>query len=274
MPKFKLTNLKFEKIMKDYATIRETTIPDAVHMNARLLCVELAKRTQPFGDKTGGDKVGSAAVARDILGGKKRYGIFAPITEFIAKNAKENSTGTIRLFAKKNGEVYGSDNAHFLPAASNATLRGIHKGAFNNGRVSSAGTSDRRIGRWVFIDKYFVPQASLQEFVANQQRKVGLAKSGWAHCANQLRKVVSGSMTRGIPGWVTRHLGDFGFGKVEDRTGNVSNPVVILTNACKYADRVLPITEHLMAQSVVAEKMKKQMAMILKKRQLKLQEAA
>jgi hypothetical protein len=36
----------------------------------------------------------------------------------------------------------------------------------------------------------------------------------------------------------------------------------------------LPSTEQLMAQNVVAEKMKKQMAMILKKRITKLQEVA
>lgn len=274
MAKFKLTNLKFEQIMKDYAEIRETTIPAAVHMNARLLCVELARRTQPFGNKTGGEKVGTAAIARDLLGGKKRYGIFAPVTPFLAQNAKEYSTGNIRLFAKKNGEVYGTDRAHFLPSANASTLRGIHKKAFANGRMSSAGSRTRDIGRWKFIDKYFVPQDALGSYLASVQAKVGLAKSGWAACAKQLKKIVGGSMTRGIPSWVTRHLGDYAFGKVEDRTGNLFAPTVILTNTTKYADAVLRPSEQLMAQSVAAEKMKKQMAMILKKRVTKLQEAA
>jgi hypothetical protein len=274
MAKFKLTNLKFEQIMKDFAEIRETTIPNAVHMNARLLCVELARRTQPFGNKTGGDKVGASAVARDLLGGKKRYGIFAPITDFMAANAEEFSTGNIRLFAKKDGTVYGTDKAHFLPSANASTLRSIHKEKFTGGRISSAGGRTRDIGRWKFIDRFFVPPSTLAKYVADQQTKVGLAKSGWADCAKQLRKVVSGAMTRGIPRWVTRHLGDHGFGDVQDKTSNFFNPTVVLTNSCKYADRVLPSTEQLMAQNVVAEKMKKQMAMILKKRITKLQEVA
>jgi hypothetical protein len=272
--KFKLTNLKFEQIMKDYAKIREVTIPDAVHANARLLCVELARRTQPFGDKTGGEKVGAAAIARDLLGGKKRYGIFAPITGFMAANAEEYSTGNIRLFVKKDGTVYGTDKAHFLQSANESTLSGIHKKNFVNGKMSSAGSGTRDIGRWKFVDKYFVPQDALNNYLASVQARVGIAKSGWAHCANQLRKVVSGAMTRGIPGWVTRHLGDYGLGEVQDKTANIFNPTVVLTNKCKYADRVLPITEQLMAQNIVAEKMKKQMAMILKKRITKLQEAA
>lgn len=271
MAKIKLENLKFEQIMKDYAEIRETTIPDAVHMNARLLCVEFARRTQPFGTES---KDGEKAIARDLLGGKKRYGLFAPITGFMAANAKEYSTGNIRLFVKKDGTVYGTDRAHFLTDASASTLRQIHKGAFQNGKMSSAGSRTRDIGRWKFIDKYLVPGAALEDYVKSQQAKSGMAKSGWAACAKQLKKVVSGSMTRGIPKWVTRHLGDYSFGTVEDRTGNLFSPTVVLTNTCRYADKVLRETEKLQGLSIVAGKMKKQMETILKKRQLKLQEAA
>jgi len=281
MPKFKLTNLKFEKIMKDYAEIRETTIPDAVHMNARLLCVELARRTQPFGNKTGGEKVGEKAIATDIYGGrrstgkgKSRAGLFAHITPRQMAYADTHDSANISVFATKGGDVYGVDRAHFLPGADVSDLINIHRSNFVNGKMSAAGGDTKNIGRWKFINKYFVPKQTLEDFVKLQYAKVGIAKSGWAHCANQLRKVVSGAMTRDIPGWVTRHLGDYGLGNVQDKTANLFAPTVVLTNTCKYADHVLPITEQLMAQSVVAEKMKKQMAMILKKRITKLQEAA
>lgn len=281
MPKFKLTNLKFEQIMKDYAQIREVTIPAAVHANARLLCVEFARRTQPFGDKTGGEKVGEKAISRDLLGrgggskGKNRAGIFAPLTPFMQEHALFNNTSdNIRLFARKDGTVYGTDRAHFMPDASISTMRGIHKSNFVNGRMSAAGGDTRDIGRWKFINRYFVMPDTLKDYIAMQHAKVGIAKSGWAYCATQLKKVVSGSLTRGIPGWVTRHIGDYGNGRVMDNTASTTRPHVVLTNTSKYADRVLPLTEQLMAQSVVAEKMKKQMAMILKKRQPKLQEAA
>jgi hypothetical protein len=281
MPKFKLTNLKFEQIMKDYAQIREVSIPAAVHANARLLCVELARRTQPFGDKTGGEKVGEKAISRDLLGrgggskGKNRAGIFAPLTPFMQENALFNNTSdNIRLFARKDGTVYGTDRAHFMPDASISTMRGIHKSNFVNGRMSAAGGDTRDIGRWKFINRYFVMPDTLKDYIAMQHAKVGIAKSGWAYCATQLKKVVSGSLTRGIPAWVTRHIGDYGNGRVMDNTASTTRPHVVFTNTSKYADRVLPLTEQLMAQSVVAEKMKKQMAMILKKRQHKLQEAA
>jgi hypothetical protein len=271
MAKFKFENLKFEQIMKDYATILEKTIPDAVHLNARLLCVEFARRTQPFGND---QQVGEKAIARDLLGGKKRYGIFASLTGFMAANAEHYSTGNVRLFVKKDGTVYGTDKAHFLTDATASTLRQIHKGAFQNGTMSSAGSRTRDIGRWKFIDKYFVPGGTLDDYVKSQMAKSGLAKSGWAACANQLKKVISGSMTSRIPGWVTRHLSNYNLGKVEDRTGNVFAPTVVLTNTCKYADKVLTTIEQLNGMAIVAQKMKRQMETILKKRQLKLQEAA
>ena len=267
----KVETLAFEKLLKDYAEIRVTTFPQAVAMNARLLCVALARRTPPFGSD---NKTGQAAVARDILGGKKRYGLFAPITPFMEANAEEYSSGNIRLFTKKDGTVYGTDRAHFLTSATTGTLRSIHKQAFKNGRMSSAGTSTRDIGRWKFIDKYFVPAKALSEFVALQQAKVGLAKSGWAACAKQLPKVVSGSMTRGIPKWVTSKLKDFTFGKIEDRTNNIFNPVIVLTNTLPWADKVITPVEQLNATQIVARKMKNQMARILKSRTTKLAEAA
>ena len=270
MAKIKFENLKFEQIMKDYATIREKTIPEAVHLNARLLCVEFARRTQPFGND---QKVGEKAIARDLLGGKKRYGIFAPLTGFMAANAEQYSSGNIRLFVKKDGTVYGTDTAHFMTGATASNLRQIHKGAFQNGTMSSAGSGTRDIGRWKFINKYFVPGGTLDDYVKSQMAKSGLAKSGWAACANQLKKVISGSMTRGIPQWVTRHLSDYNLGNVEDRTGNISSPTVVITNNCKYADKVLRESEQLQGQSIVGAKMKRQMETILKKRQLKLQEA-
>jgi hypothetical protein len=282
MPKFKLTNLKFEQIMKDYAEILETTIPDAVHMSARILCVELARRTQPFGNKTGEEKISEKAIAKDIYGGRRssakgkgRAGLFAHVTpRQIAYADNFSSSDYITVHATKKGDIYGIDRAHFLPDASTSDIASIHRANFVNGKMSAAGGDTHNIGRWKFINKYFVPKPALEAFVAAQYAKVGIAKSGWAWCATKLKKVGSGSMTRDIPKWVTRHLGDYGLGEVQDNTTNTSAPTVILTNTCKYADKVLRETEKLQALSIVGGKMKKQMERILKHRQPKLQEAA
>lgn len=263
-----------EEFFQFYATVREKTMPEALRINARLLCVELARRTQPFGKDDASKKAGESAVARDLLGGKKRYGIFAPLTDFMQQNAEANSTGTIRLFAKKDGTVYGTDQAHFLNGASASTLRGIHKKSFSNGRMSSAGTSDRRTGRWVFINKYFVPGEVLNDYLALVKAKVGLAKSGWAACAKKIQSTTKGSATRGIPRWVTRHLGDYAFGIVQDNADNADNPSITLTNTAKHADATCRESERDVAVVIVKQNMIKQVIRMLKYERKKLPAAA
>ena len=263
-----------EEFFRFYAAVREKTMPEALRINARLLCVELARRTQPFGKDDASKKAGESAVARDLLGGKKRYGLFAPLTDFMQQNAEANSTGTIRLFAKKDGTVYGTDQAHFLNGASASTLRGIHKKSFSNGRMSSAGTSDRRTGRWVFINKYFVPGEVLNDYLASVKAKVGIAKSGWAACAKKIQSTTKGSATRGIPRWVTRHLGDYGLGIVQDNADNAENPSITLTNTAKHASATCRESERNVAVVIVKQNMIKQVMRMLKYERKKLPAAA
>jgi hypothetical protein len=277
MAKFKFNDLKFEQIMKRYADARDVSIPDAVMINARLLCVELARRTQPFGLSDTAKKTGEMAITRDLLGksggGKSRAGLFAPISAVMDDAVFYKSSTNVRLFVSKDGNVYGTDRSHFLPDATENTLRAFHKKNFVNGRMSSAGGKTKNIGRWKFVDRLFVDADVLNSYLETTLKKVGIAKSGWASCASQLKKINKGSLLSQLPNWVTRHLEDFKSGAVEDRTSNKNNPTVILTNKVPWASEVINVMEQVKAQSVVAQKMKKQMEKILKGKQSKLIEA-
>lgn len=266
MAKFKLTNLKFEQIMKDYSTIRETTIPSAVHMNARLLCVELARRTQAFGHDSEGQQ--NERIRKDISNIIKPPIYFLKflnktrsprLQESLKKNYFAQRWSTLSEILRAVG--MGSDAFSLVGSDS---VRSVHE----SNRNKNTGRAYKRPNKFHLA----TDSTTLHNYIAERQRLAGLAKSGWAECATQLRKVVSGALTRGIPKWVTRHKK--GLGNVSDQTGNPFRPTVILTNKLPWASSVIRPSEQLMAQSVVAEKMKKQMAMILKKRQTKLQEAA
>ena len=278
MAKFKFESLKFEQIMKDYAEIREVTIPDAVMLNARLLCVELARRTQPFGADDKAKLTGEKAITRDLVGGRsssavhsqRRIGIFGIIGE--AMNIKGGYAWykkgeNVRLFVGKDGYAYGTEKSFFRPDASESDMRSFHKKFFVNGKMSSAGSKTRDIGRWKFLDKMFVSEATMNTYKESVLKKVGIAKAGWASCALKLKKVNKGSLTAGFPKWVTRHTGDFDNGRVQDMTADKKNPRVEVTNKTPWASDVIPVSEELRAKSVVATKMKKQMEAILKKRQ-------
>jgi hypothetical protein len=275
MAKFKFQTEGLKNILEEYAELREQSIPDAVVASARLLCVELARRTQPFGVDDKAKKVGEKSITRDLRGrggsGTVRAGIFGVANfekdEGFAWYAKGPN---VRLFITKDGKVYGTDKSFFRPNASEGELRTFHKSKFVNGKMSSAGGRDRTIGRWRFTEKMFVDQSTLDNYVDSQILKVGWAKSAWAACARELRKVTSGSATRGIPAWVARH--DSPNSDVIDNSRDLNNPRVTLTNATKYASQVLPQSEVQNAKNIVIGKMINQMTQILKKRKKTLTE--
>ena len=261
--------------MTDYAEILKKTIPDSVALNARLLCVELARRTQPFGNSEDVKKTGEKAIVRDLLGrggsGTTRAGLFMGSNASEDEGFKYYAKGpNVRLFISKDGHAYGTDKTFFRPDASHQEMRTFHKGKFVNGKMSSAGSRTRDVGRWKFVEKMVVGKDALKAYVDKQILKVGWVKSAWAACANELPSVISGQATRGIPAWVTRH--DSPNSDVVNLLSDKKNPRVRMTNHTSYASQVCPPGEQLKASQVVVAKMKKQMNIILKARQKTLTE--
>jgi len=270
MPKFKFDDLKLRQTLEEYAQIRNVTIPDAVIFNARLLCVELSRRTQPFGNEPA-KKVGEGAIVKDLLGrSMQRAGIFSPIGPAMLNQSEEYANGNVRLFVKKDGTVYGTDKFHYRPDAAESDMRAFHKRFFVNGKFSSAGSRTKDIGRWKFIEKMFVMPGTMDSYLQQRFKTVGWAKAGWAACARELRKVFTGSAVKGIPAFV-RAI-DSPNSDVIDKTNNAKEPSVVLINTTKYISRILPITEQLNALAVVKAKMKKQLERILKERKTALTE--
>jgi hypothetical protein len=270
MAKFKFESVKFEQIMADYAEIRAVTIPDAVSVSARLLCVELARRTQPFGDDNKARETGEKAITGDLIGRKRRVGIFGAIGPAMTEEGGYSwyKTGdNVRLFVGKDGFAYGTEKTMFRPDASGSEMRAFHKKNFVNGKASSAGSYTRNIGRWKFLDKMFVSKETLDDYIKSTIKKVGIAKAGWANCALQLKKVNKGKLTADIPPWVIRHTADFKNGKTEDLTSDPQNPRVIMTNTTPWASSVITESEKHTAIGFVTSKMKKQIEYALKKRQ-------
>jgi hypothetical protein len=265
MPKIKFENLKFESIMKDYAEIVKTTIPDAVHLNARLLCVEFARRTQAFGKD---EKVGTERVRKDISNIIKPPIYFL---KFLGKTQSERLKKTLtKNFNARNWTGLKSTLAAVgmgsdaFTVVESSDYAGIHRDNRNP-----------RTGRTFKRPKQFYLAAdstSLFNYIKERQQKVGLAKAGWAECALQLKKVIKKSQTYDFEKWVLRNKP--GTGSVQDNTSNIFAPTVTLTNSLPWADSVLRLTEQLKGAEIVSSKMKRQMQTILKKRKTKLQEAA
>jgi len=264
MPKFKFENVKFEELMKDYAEIRKVTIPDAVVLNARLLCIELARRTQPFGTS---DASGKSRVEKDIGKIIKKPDYLSDMGDYInndklkarfQKLLSAQRYDLIEIIFRRIGFLNKWKDIEFTSSYSN-----IHK----NNRNKNTG---RTYGR---ADKLYVgDEAGLSGYIQEIQKRVGLSKAGWAQCANLLRKVNKGNNLTGFPSFVKDAMG-LSKGDIVDNTlTNESFPSVKLTNLVPWVDRICPPSEQLNALSVVGTKMKNQMARILKKRDKTLTE--
>ena len=266
MAKFKFENVKFEQIMKDYATIREVTIPDAVMLNARLLCVELARRTQPFGND---DTSGKTRVKNDI--GKI---IKPPIQLLAMANKVENKKIGQRLKTLIMNQRYDVVETIFRNLGFLNKWTGLEfldsksgiKTHHQDARVKPTGRTKTK-GSKLFISS----GSELNTYITEIQKRVGISKGGWADCASQLKKVNKGGLLTGFPPWVKKATRS-GSGNVYDLTGNKKNPMVLITNNVPWVSQILPVSEQLNALSVVATKMRNQMNRILKKRQKTLTE--
>jgi hypothetical protein len=265
MPKFKFENLKFEKIMKDYATIREKTIPDAVLLNARLLCAEFARRTQAFGKD---ENVGKDRVRKDISNIIKPPIYFLKFLEKtrsprLKKNLSKN-------FQARNWEALRSTLAAVKMGSEAFTVvqSGDYQSIHRDNRIQKTGRTRKRPQKFYLA----ADSTTLFNYIQERQVKVGFAKSAWAECALKLRKVIKRSQTYDFEKWWLRNKP--GLGSVTDNTSNSMAPTVTLTSSVPWADHVLRASEQLNGMSFVAQKMKRQMEIILKKRKLNIQEAA
>jgi len=251
MPKFKFEKFKFEEIIKDYASIKETTIPEAVRANARLLCVELARRTQPFGTKAAD---GEERVRRDIGKVIKTNETLEQMAQRVDKIRIRERLNTLIERNRLDVVERVMRNIGFLQKWSDmesaASFRDIHK----RNRNSTTGRTFRRADKL-----YIANKPALDTYTDEIARRVGLSKAGWAECANEI------GGTRGIPGFVTRNMGK-GNGSVRNSLADKDNPHVVLTNSTPWISRICPPTEVLNALSITKTKAKRMLETILNKR--------
>jgi hypothetical protein len=258
--KFQFDSTPFEKILKEYAALREVEIPTAVAINARLLCVELARRTQPFGVKP---DAGLERVKNDIT---KIIKYPVHVLKMISQVENQKIRNRLRvLYSNQRWDVIArifSNIGYLKKWGEFQSLDGIQqiKATHKKNRKPRTGRTNNRADAL-----YITNSSNLDKYIKEVQSRVGLSKGGWAACALALPSVVKGRMTRGIPNWVVKAAKQNG--RIENRLANKTNPEVKLTNTTPWADRICGPYEVAKATSVVVAKMKNQMKQILLGRQ-------
>ena len=107
----------------------------------------------------------------------------------------------VRIFATKGGEVYGVDLQTFKPSATMEEMKATHEEhRIKRGRVTMAGSKDRIVGRWRWLNVLVTKENLVARFIKEKKKAVGQGKGGWAKSFHDL----GGRISSG--GWIGRHM--------------------------------------------------------------------
>lgn len=226
------------KLLNRFAAYKSKTVPEIVRAQGRLVAVNLAHNTQPYGNDDAARFKGTNAVRIDI--GRVFIGPYR-IFE-IAKSGTNNRVSQWLANAMADGDVEGVRTA--WQTLTNRPII-VSKNVVPSWHQSQRNKRGRvRKGAAPMI---VIIQRSIDTYTRSKEKLVGFGKSGWAAAARAL------GGTRGIPGWVSRNKGP---GGVTDMTrGNTPTPYVVLHNQVRYVDLILPESERRAAVQIQAEKM-------------------
>jgi len=234
---------KLQRALKAFIGNTKLEAGKEMRVQARMLCLSLAKATQPFGLDSGAKKQGEKAVARDIgRVYKSPAGASVGISKLSTgggKTSSQNAAQAGRAFAALvNSKFSGKGKkARTMAARSQAqellkrinTAPFVHTqmGAFDGGKVHAAARFGKRksVPKNQFVGLVVDKSSDLKKYYKEKTGHVGIMKSGWAACARSLGGV------KGFPAWVVRHSGG---GTVDDQSskavGMFSKPYVKITN--------------------------------------------
>lgn len=264
--------------MREYASIVGKDIQVELRRHARLACVELANTTQPFGDEEGRAK-GEKAVEVDIS--KVFYtptpygGFVTQLSEMAHKShayrASKSKRGfdadaaTLKFTDRVNGYAAAGNMKALEKLANNFKWQGI-EGDFYPQRHWMARTGRRakvpkRAGNMTLVMKR---QSQLDAYIERVKKKVGMTKAGWAVCADKMPETnIKGSMTRGIPQWVTRNkkhrVPAASSVDASSTFTDARNPSVKMTNAVPWTSDNLSPAQAIAAMQIARHKFVKMM---------------
>jgi hypothetical protein len=212
-----------------------------IRFSGRALAVRLTNATQPFGMDADTRKKGENAVLKDIVR------ITKPLTQKYYDEAKRMSQYGPEEFAKrfttKGNYNYLKKNA---VALTPSTIKEFHQKA-----------RSRSTGRTIADNQgyYLSGNKVAEKYIKQTQKKVGIAKAGWAECAAQLGGFERVTGVGKIQKWVFNLINKYGRGsvKITDSYVELKNSVPWIGRALSRSNlqQTLDIQRNTLAKSVI-----------------------
>jgi hypothetical protein len=232
---YRLDDTDLRRALHRFYARTKRTWPEILRSQSRLLAVNFAISTQPYGMGGDAQMKGESRVRKDIA---------RVFPTPIAAGRGDANIRSPRLRARIE-ELLASEPEKALDVyakviAKRASAEGAPSRSFHQAQRNRRGRVGRRPATMV------VTPDALERYTQSRQKLVGFVKSGWATVA----RLLGGA--RGIKRWVLRNKGP---GLVQDNTGREGNPSIVISNEVTYASDVLPQREADKAAQIQADKM-------------------
>jgi hypothetical protein len=244
--------------LRQYGALLKKEESDTVRRFAVVACRNLANSTQPFSGReketsARGKFLGEKAVEVDISKVFYVPTIDGGFAKQLTKRAeasyrKRGGSGKAWLHTNK----FIDRISDYIGRGDMTALRNVAKdmGWKNfNRTIDPAIHEAARTGRRKKVQKsskgmtlVMNTPEHLQRYIKKRQKLVGLAKAGWAKCADLISTSNKGPATRGIPQWVTRNKKKAP-GSIQDLSRDERNPKVVMTNRIPWTSSVLSPNE-------------------------------
>ena len=248
-----LDRRKIDKALKLWGQLNKQEQARELRKSGRALAVRLTNVTAPFGMGQAAKKQGEGAVARDILEITKPLNRYW-MGEAVRMKALDPASFK-RRFTTKEGRVWLEEEDMIL---NSSTIKRFHQSmrSKSSGRTSKAGTYTRDIGRSRAGNRGILLASEQKKYIKDTQKKVGIAKAGWAECASILGGFDKVTGVSKIQAWVTKLISKYGRGTVQEGNGyiKIRNSVPWIGNALSRSNltKSLDIQRTALAKSVIA----------------------
>lgn len=198
------------------------SLPEVMRNIGRNVAVSLATSTQPYGVGDGARRAGELATSRDI---QRVYA--TPEKVFAAFPDRRKAQTWWQLMQQRQyARAQNVQDAHC------PEYRLVKIAPFDGGTAHLAARKKGRVSARQRPVLVVQTTRNLAAYIKQETDRVGEGKAGWAACAKVL------GSTRGLPQWVTRHVGKRSGGAVHE---NYSGAVfkVTLENQVTYAQDIL-----------------------------------
>jgi len=252
---FKVDDKKLQQAMVRFAVAKKKSYQETLIQASRILAENLSFQTQPFSHDKSAKESGEGAVGVDISRVYKAPGFayFYIKESGLSKGrmkgfaSAEHAAKVFVMMIKKgfyNRAEAILQNLQIHPFFSTEVgkfdLGHLHEKARHGGR--------QRVSRNQFPALVVSNVAKLKSYILAVQKRVGMAKAGWASCSQQL-----GGFGK-IPAWVTRHVGGVSLGLVHDASFLDREPFIRMTNKVPWIDKCLSQAQMQRAIDIAAYK--------------------